>query len=387
MRKCLEEYHNLMVIIGGELAKKCGNLIKSSVTYLTTSAEIFSKRSTESSWVEAPQHSDSPSQTLSKRYQAIIVTNWPIVSDAKSSLRCSKSDTCAKRDMVVQVIATTWRLTWKITRPMKRRMVLTPRWARRREGKPPRLRSTKALSSKCANTCSSAARSRLLLWLPFVSLLWSYRTCMTPLWTFTSCSLVSSLLSNSSVWNPSSATSGSWTITGARPSSAPSSLQPPSPIRKTRFSSTWTLRTSSCSQSFSSSSQSWIAKQTTIALSKMRQQWMKKFYRKRSSKTPWGLTMKPWKRRRIRPRKPTTAPKRHSRVLRMLLISSKAWQPLMDLRVLLAMASTAMMTTVITMVDVAIETVRGPNSEYLNPKMPIKIAFKTVKNYYFLNKN
>ena len=57
----------------------------------------------------------------------------------------------------------------------------------------------------------------------------------------------------------------------------------------------------------------------------------------------------------------------------------------MDLRVLLAMASTAMMTRVTTMVDVAIETVRGLNSEYFNPKMPIKIAFKTLKDYFFLN--
>ena len=59
----------------------------------------------------------------------------------------------------------------------------------------------------------------------------------------------------------------------------------------------------------------------------------------------------------------------------------------MDLRVLLAMASTAMMTRVITMADVVIETVREPNSEFLKPKMLIKIAFKTVKDYYFLNKN
>ena len=218
--------------------------------FLSTWPEIFLKRSMESSWVEAPQHSDSLSQTLRLLCRLIIVTNWPIVSAARS---CSKSDRSFKRDMVVQGTATTWPLIWKTTRPMKKRMVLTPRWARRREERLPRRRSTRAPSNRCANTCSSAAQSRLLLCLPFVSPLWSYRTCMTPLWTFTSCSLASCWLSNSSVWNPSSATSDSWTTTGARPSSARSSQRPPSPTPRTRFSSTWTQHTSSCSPSCLSS--------------------------------------------------------------------------------------------------------------------------------------
>ena len=346
-----------MVIIGGELAKKCGNPNKTCVTSLSTWAKIFLKRSTESSWMEAPQHSDSLSQTLRQQCRLIIVTNLPIALAARS---CSKSDRRCRRDMAVQSTVTIWPLTWKITRPMKRRMVLTPRWARKRGGKPLRRRSTRAPSSKCANTCSLAALSRLSLWLPFGSPLWSYRTCMTPLWTFTSCSLASFWLSNSSVWNPSSATSDSWTTTGARPSSARSSPRPPSPTPRTRFSSTWTQRTSSCSQSCLSSLQSWIVKQTRSASSKMSQQWIRRYFRTRSSKTLWGPTMIALKRRRTRQRKPTTAPKRHSRALRRPLISSKACRRLMDLREALILST---WTKVTMMAADATGTVRGPSSE------------------------